>query len=105
VFLRFLAQFLQRFLKLLDVLGQLRDNLAHGIRFLTVFLSGAEIGLLLSVFLIPTTITIVVHGVRTPMLLALVAMLLEMDFLGSPGHRLGTRMLLPILALVISILG
>jgi hypothetical protein len=32
-------------------------------------------------------------------------MLLETHFLGNPGHRLGTRMLLPFLALVRSFLG
>jgi hypothetical protein len=37
--------------------------------------------------------------------LAQVAMLLEMDLLGNPGHRLSTRMLLPFLALVRSFLG
>ncbi len=38
-------------------------------------------------------------------LLAQVAMLLETDLLGNPGCRLGTRMLLPFLALVRSLLG
>jgi hypothetical protein len=38
------------------------------------------------------------------MLLAQVAMLLEADFLGNPGRRLGTRMFLPFLALVRSFL-
>jgi hypothetical protein len=36
--------------------------------------------------------------------LAQVAMLLKVDFLGNPGHRLGTRMFLPFLALVRSFL-
>jgi hypothetical protein len=39
------------------------------------------------------------------MLLAQVAMLLETHFLGNPGRRLGTRMLLPFLALARSFLG
>ncbi len=39
------------------------------------------------------------HGIRAPMLLAQVAMLLEVDFLGNPGCRLHTRMFLPFLAL------
>jgi hypothetical protein len=34
------------------------------------------------------------------MLLAQVAMLLKIDFLGNPGHRTGTRGFLPFLALV-----
>ena len=46
------------------------------------------------------TITSVVHGIRAPMLLAQVAMLLEADFLGNPGHRIGTKAFLPFLALV-----
>jgi hypothetical protein len=64
-----------------------------------------EIGFLLSIFLIPRTILVIVRGVRTPMPLAQVVMLLEMDFLGDPCHRFGTRFLLPILALVRSFLG
>jgi hypothetical protein len=68
------------------------------------FLSGTEIGFLLSVFLKPTTIKSVVCGIRTPMPLAQVAMLLKADFLGNPGRRLGTRKLLPYLALVGSLL-
>jgi hypothetical protein len=39
------------------------------------------------------------------MLFAQVAMLLEADFLGNPGRRLGTRMFLPFLALGGSFLG
>ncbi len=45
------------------------------------------------------------HGVRAPMLLAQAAMLLEMDLLGNPGRRLGTRILLPFLVLVRSFFG
>jgi hypothetical protein len=39
------------------------------------------------------------------MLLAQIAMLLEADFLGNPGRRLGTRMLLSFLVLVRSFVG
>ena len=46
----------------------------YRITFLTAFLSGIEIGLLLSVFLKPTALTCVVRGIPTPMLLAQVAM-------------------------------
>jgi hypothetical protein len=42
----------------------------YGITFLTAFLSGVEIGFLLSVFLKPMTITNVVRGIRAPILLA-----------------------------------
>jgi hypothetical protein len=77
----------------------------HGICFFTAFLSGAEIGLLLSVFLEPTTIMSVVCGIRAPMLLAQVAMLLNVGFPGNPGRRIGTRTFLPFLPLVGSLLG
>jgi hypothetical protein len=40
-----------------------------------------------------------------PHALAQVAMLLRTDFLGDLGHRFGTRLLFPILALVRSFLG
>ncbi len=59
-----------------------------------------EIGLLLSVLFKPTTITSVVRGIRTPMLLAQVAVLLKTDFLGNLGRRIGTRAFLPFVALV-----
>ncbi len=49
VFLTFLAKLLQCFLQLLTFLGELRKVMVYGITFLTAFLSGAEIGLLLSV--------------------------------------------------------
>ncbi len=44
VFLTFLAGLLQRFLKLLNFLGELHKVMVYGITFLTAFLSGAEIG-------------------------------------------------------------
>ncbi len=46
------------------------------------------------------TIPSVVHGIRAPMLLAQVAMILKTDFLGNPGHRISIRVFLPSLALV-----
>jgi hypothetical protein len=103
--LHFLAQFLQHLLELIQLLAQLRKVMIHGICFLSAFLSSAEIGFLLSVFLKPMTITSIVHGIHTPMLLAQVAMLLKTDCFGNPGHRLGTRALLPFLALVRSFFG
>jgi hypothetical protein len=39
------------------------------------------------------------------MLFAQVAVLFKTDFLGNPGHRIGTRALLPFLALVGRLLG
>ncbi len=65
--LTFLAGLLQRFLKLLNFLGELRKVMVYGITFLTAFLSGAEIGFLLSILLKSTTITSVVRGVHPPL--------------------------------------
>jgi hypothetical protein len=98
--LSFPTRLLQRFLKLLDFLGQLHKVMAHGITFLSALLSSAEIGFLLSLLFKPTTITSVVRGIRTPMLLAQVAALLKTDFLGNPGRRIGTRGFLPFLVLL-----
>ncbi len=100
----FLAGFLQCLLELIQLLAQLRKVPIYGICILAAFLSGMQIGFLLFVFLIPTTIPGIGCGVHAPILLAQVAMLLEMDFLGNPGHRFGTRMLLPFLSLVRSFL-
>jgi hypothetical protein len=99
------AQFLQCILELIQLLAQLHKVLIYRICFLAAFLSGAEMGFLLSIFLMSTTIPGIVHGVPTPMLLAQVAMLLKTDFLGNPGRRLGTRMLFPYIAFVRSFLG
>jgi hypothetical protein len=101
----FLAWFIQPFLELIQLLAQLHKVLIYRIHFLTAFFSSTEIGFLLFIFLIPTTIPGIVRGVCAPILLAQVAMLLEMDFLGNPGHRLSTRTLLPFLALMRSYLG
>jgi hypothetical protein len=101
----FLTRLLQRLLKLLNFLGQLREVMVHGITFLSAFLSGAEIGFLLSVLFKPTSITSVVHSMRAPMLLAKVAVLLKADFLGNPGRRIGTRVFLPFLVLLGRLLG
>jgi hypothetical protein len=99
-FLTFLAGLLQRFLELLDFLGELHEVMVHGITFLSTFHSGAEIRFLLFVLFKPMTITSVVHGICIPMLLAQVAMLLEADFLGNPDCRIGTRVFLLFLALL-----
>jgi hypothetical protein len=103
--LPFLTGLLQHLLKLLDFLGQLRKVLVYGIILLSAFLSGAEIRFLLSILFKPTTITSVVRGIHAPMLLAQVAMLLKIDFLGNPGRRIITRAFLPFLALVGRLLG
>ncbi len=97
----FLTGLLQCFLELLNFLGELHKVVVYGITFFSAFLSSAEIGFLLSVLFKPTTITSVVHGIHVPMLLAQVADLLKADFLGNPGHRIGTRVLLPFLPLVV----
>jgi hypothetical protein len=103
--LPFLTRLLQRFLKLLDFLGQLCKVLVQRIIFLSAFLSGAGIRFLLSVLFEPTTIASVVRGIHPPMLLAQVAMLLKTDFLGNPGCRIGTRAFLLFLTLVGRLLG
>jgi hypothetical protein len=105
VFLTFLAGLLQRFLKFLNFLSELRKVMIYGIVFLTAFLSSAEIGLLLSVLLKPTTPTCVVRGKRTPVLLAQVAMLLKANLLWHTDPSLGTRVFLPFLALMRRLLG
>ncbi len=104
-FLTFLSRLLQCFLELLDFLSELCKDMIYGITFLTAFLSGAEIGLLLSVFLKPTTLTCIVRGIGAPMLLAQVAMLLKANLLQHTVHSLGTRAILTFLALVRRLLG
>ncbi len=75
-----------------------------GIGFLSAFLGGAEIRFFSSVFLVPTTILGIVHGICAPMLLVEVTMLLDMSFLGNLASMLGTRPLVSLLALVRSLL-
>ncbi len=104
-FLTFLAGLLQRFLELLNFLGELREVMVYGITFFTALLSGTEIGFLLSVFFKPRTLTCVVHGICAPLLLTHVAMLLKANLLGHPKGRLGTRAFLLFLALVRRLLG
>ncbi len=84
VFLTFLAGLLQRFLEFLNFLSELHEVMIYGITFLTAFLSGAEIGLLLSIFLKPTTLMCVVCGIRTHMLLAQLQCFSKRTFLGTP---------------------
>jgi hypothetical protein len=105
MFLTFLDGLLQRFLELLTFFGELCKVVVYGITFPSAFLSGEEIGFLLSVLFKPTTITSVVHGICAPMLLAQVAMLLQEDFLGNPDCRIGTRAFLLFLTLVRRLLG
>ena len=100
VFLTFLAGLLQRFLEILNFLGELCKVMVYGITFLTALLSGAEIGFLFSVFFKPMTLTCDVRGICAPTLLAQVAMLLKANFLGYPDRSLGTRAFLPFLALM-----
>ncbi len=47
-----------------------------------------------------TTISYVVRSIHTPMLLAEVALLLDVSFLGDSGRRLSTRSLVSFLALI-----
>ncbi len=104
-FLAFLGRFCQRFLELHNFLGELRKILLNGIRFLTAFLHGAEIGLLLSILLKPMTLTCVVGGTCAAMLLAQVAMLLMGNLLWHTDRYLSTGTLLTFLAPVRRLLG
>jgi hypothetical protein len=72
--------------------------------FLSGFLRSMKIGFFQSSFLILMTIFCVVHSVRSPMLLAGVAILLEANFLQDSGRRLNTRSLAFFFALVRSLL-
>jgi hypothetical protein len=76
------------------------QKLRCGIGFLPTFRGGAEVGFFHSVFLIPTTILGIVHGICNPMFLAQVAMFLGASFLGNLAHRLGMRSLVTFLAFV-----
>jgi hypothetical protein len=104
-FLAFLAGLLQSFLKLLNFLGELREVMIYGTTFLTAFLSGMETRFLLSVFLKPMALTCVVRGIRAPMLLAQVAMLLKANLLWHTDRGLNIRSFLTFLALVRRLLG
>jgi hypothetical protein len=96
--------FLDCLLKPVHLLAQLCKKVLGGVGFLSAFLGGVKIGLLHPVFLVPTTILGIVHGIHAPMLLAEVKMLLGASFLGNLAHRLGTRPLVSLLALVRSLL-
>jgi hypothetical protein len=85
--------FLDHLLKLVQFLAQLREGLLYGIEILSAFLSSAEIGFFHSVFLKTTAITSIVHCVRTPMLLAKVAVFLGTSFLWDFGVVVSTRSL------------
>jgi hypothetical protein len=86
------------------LLAQLHERLLCGIGFLSSFNGGKEIRFFRSIFLVFTTILAIVHGICAPMLLAEVAMHLGASFLGNLAHRLSTRLLVSILALVRSYL-
>jgi hypothetical protein len=88
-----------------QLLGQLHKVLPYAVGFLSTFLGSAEICFLLSVLVILTAISCIVHIVHAPMLLAEVAMLLSASVLGNSGCRFSTRLLLAILALGGSFLG
>ncbi len=83
MFLWFGAFFLDRLLRLFQLLAQLRKKVLCGIGFLSAFLSGTDIGFFLFVFHILTTIFCAVHSIRAPMILADVAMLLKANFFGT----------------------
>ena len=76
--------FLDHLLKLVQFLAQLHERLPCGFGFHSTFLSDAEIGFFCSVFLEPMAISSIVCRVCAPMLLAKVAVFLDMSFLWSP---------------------
>jgi hypothetical protein len=90
--------FLDCLLKPVHLLAQLRKRVLCRIGVLSAFLGGTEIGFFCTVFLVPTIILGIVHGICTPMLLAEVAMLLGAIFLGNLAYILGTRPLVSFLA-------
>ncbi len=96
--------FLKHLLKLVQFLAQLRERLLRGIGFLSAFLSGAEIGFVHSVFLKTTAIVSIVRRVRTPMLLAQVAMFLGTYLFRDSSGTLSTRSLRTLLLAVQSFL-
>ncbi len=87
--------FLDHLLKLVRFLAQLREGLLYRIGFLSFYasLSGAEIGFFRSVFLKMTAIASIVRRVRTPMLLAKVAVFLGTSFPWDSGTVVSTRLL------------
>jgi hypothetical protein len=96
MFLQFGALFLDHLIKLFQLLAQLHEKVLCGIGFLSAFLDGVKIGFFLSIFVIHTTIFFVMRSTCTPMLLAEVAMLLKVNFLGDSGCRLSARSLVSV---------
>jgi hypothetical protein len=71
------ALFLDCLLKLVQILAQLRVRLLCKFGSLSAFLGSTEIGFQQPIFLIFMTVSCVVRSMRTPMLLAEVAILLS----------------------------
>jgi hypothetical protein len=78
-----MGSFLKSLLQTVQFLAQLGEQLLCGIGFLTCLLGGTEVGFQCSVFLILAAILGSVRSMRTPMFLAQLTGLLEMDFLGN----------------------
>jgi hypothetical protein len=91
MFLLYGILFLDNFLEPDHHLTQLQKRLLCGIGFLSIFFGGAEVGFFCSVFLVPTTILIIVLGICASILLSHFAVLLGESFLGNLACRLGTR--------------
>jgi hypothetical protein len=85
--------FLDHLLELVQFLAQLRKGLLYGIGFLSAFLGGVEIGFFRSIFLETMAIARIVRRVRTPMLLATVALFLGTCFPRDSGTVVSTRLL------------
>ena len=84
---------LDHLLELVHFLALLCKRLLCGIGFLSAFLSGAEIGFFRSIFLKTTAIASIVRCVRTPMLLAKVAVFLGTYLLWDSRTMVSTRLL------------
>ena len=93
MFLLLGACFLDRLLKLVQFLAQLRERLRSGLGFFLPFLAAQKLDLFHSAFLKPTTISGIVHRACAPMLLAKIAMFLGASFLRNSGHSASTRLL------------
>ena len=85
--------FLDRLLKLVQFLTQLREGLLYGTGFLFTFLSGAEIEFFHSIFFELTAISSIVHCEGVPMLLAKVSMFFGTSFFWDSGTIVSTRSL------------
>jgi hypothetical protein len=89
-FLLLVSCFLDAFLSVSIFLLNCAKEFFVGLVFYA-FLGGPVDKIFHSIFLVPMTIFDIVHGICAPMVLAHVAMLIGVRFLGNPAHRIGAR--------------